>query len=217
MTTVLFGQRLYDWDGPGSAGVVTDTHFIRCFWPRLTEPTRIFAEGSSGLVVQGPPTPRNVIFPDDTVFPEVVADADSAAVEAATKASNGSRHGLVNATPEMVQAYLSTYASTIAKLPPTATKVRCRDDCHCLVHKELVSLPEEQPVFEVYVAEITKGEAVDLCDGKLTVEELNAEKVYVKVAESPLDPGTKVYKLEDGELAETTKPVVMEPVVEVIK
>jgi len=28
----------------------------------------LFAEGSSGLEVQGPPTPRNVVFPPDTVF-----------------------------------------------------------------------------------------------------------------------------------------------------
>jgi hypothetical protein len=52
----------------GSMGVVKDTRYVRCFWPRLDQPTALFAEGSSGIEVEGPPTPRNVIFPPDTVF-----------------------------------------------------------------------------------------------------------------------------------------------------
>jgi len=49
-------------------GVVTNRAYIGCYWPRLNEPTALLAEGSSGLVVCGPPTPRNVVFPADTVF-----------------------------------------------------------------------------------------------------------------------------------------------------
>jgi hypothetical protein len=51
---------------PGSAGIVKDVTFIDCKWPPLTHPVAIFAEGSSGIVVKGNPTPRNVIFPPDT-------------------------------------------------------------------------------------------------------------------------------------------------------
>jgi hypothetical protein len=195
MTTVLIGQRLYDWDGPGMAGVVTDTHFIRCFWPRLTEPTKIFAEGSSGLVVQGPPTPRNVVFPEDTLFPKVVCDADSAAVGAAMAASGG-KSGLVNATPEMVQAYLAAYEAEAAKAEPHTTEIACRDDCQFLVHKELD---------EVYVAELTKQEAIDYCDGKVSRESLDTVKLYCSINDNPKDAATKVYLLEEGGLVETAK------------
>lgn len=49
-------------------GVVTNTNYVRCFWPRFDEPTELFDVGSSGLTVEGPPTPRNILFPLDTVF-----------------------------------------------------------------------------------------------------------------------------------------------------
>jgi hypothetical protein len=200
--TVLLGQRLQ-----ASMGVVTDTHFIRCYWPALTEPTRIFAEGSSGLVVQGPPTPRNVVFPDDTVFPEVYPDADSVAVSAAVRAANGSRVGLVNCTPEMVQAYLDAYEAEVANLPPTASK-RTTQECCFLVHDELVSAPEEKPRYERYVAEVTKAEAVDYCDGIATKEAL--DKTYCRISDNPQKAETEVFKVEDGVLVETVKGVAAE-------
>ena len=60
----------------GSLGVVTDTRYVMCYWPALNEPVALFADGSSGMEVQGPPTPRNVLFPPDTVFlPVLVNDA----------------------------------------------------------------------------------------------------------------------------------------------
>ena len=68
MAEEIVGARLYAFSASGSMGVVTDTIYRRCFWPRLTKPCAIFAEGSSGIQVEGPPTPRNVVFPDDTVF-----------------------------------------------------------------------------------------------------------------------------------------------------
>lgn len=52
----------------GSMGVVKDTRYIRCFWPVLDQPVALFAEGSSGIEVEAPPTPRNVLFPPGTVF-----------------------------------------------------------------------------------------------------------------------------------------------------
>jgi hypothetical protein len=58
--------RFVDRKTPGSMGVVKDTRFVNCLWPVLDEPTALFAEGSAGLEVQGPPTPRNVIWPAGT-------------------------------------------------------------------------------------------------------------------------------------------------------
>ena len=66
--TVVYHARLYPWGGRGGMGLVTDTRFVRCFWPRCERPTALFAAGSSGLQVQGPPTPRNVVFPEWTKF-----------------------------------------------------------------------------------------------------------------------------------------------------
>lgn len=68
MPTEIVGARLQRFNTTGSLGVVTDTIYRQCFWPALDRPTALFAEGSSGIQVQGPPTPRNVIFPVDTVF-----------------------------------------------------------------------------------------------------------------------------------------------------
>lgn len=64
----IIGQRLCGWGKDGAAGVVVDTIFRRCFWPSSDVPLFPFAEGSSGIEVEGPPTPRNIRFPDDTRF-----------------------------------------------------------------------------------------------------------------------------------------------------
>ena len=64
----VVGARFQTFDQPGSMGVVTDTRYVRCFWPKLDRPTPLFAAGSSGIEVEGPPTPRNVVFPPDTKF-----------------------------------------------------------------------------------------------------------------------------------------------------
>lgn len=66
--TNRIGERLYEFDKAGALGVVTDTLFKNCFWPRSASPFNPFAQGSSGIEVEGPPTPRNIIFPDDTRF-----------------------------------------------------------------------------------------------------------------------------------------------------
>lgn len=65
---VIIGTNLTTFTKPGSMGVVNDTRYVRCYWPSLDNPVALFAEGSSGIEVQGPPTPRNVVFPEGTVF-----------------------------------------------------------------------------------------------------------------------------------------------------
>ena len=61
---IVVREDLFRFDTPGSLGVVTNTLFSMCRWADLYEPMRLFAHGSSGIVIQGPPTPRNVILPD---------------------------------------------------------------------------------------------------------------------------------------------------------
>jgi hypothetical protein len=70
---LLFEASLRDFAERESLGVVNDMIFVRCFWPQLDTPTPLFADGSSGIEVAGPPTPRNVIFPPDTVFLPMVS------------------------------------------------------------------------------------------------------------------------------------------------
>jgi hypothetical protein len=66
--TVITGRRFQNYTEPESMGVVTNTTYVRCFWPVSTLPVELFAPGSSGIIVIGPPTPRNILFPDDTQF-----------------------------------------------------------------------------------------------------------------------------------------------------
>lgn len=66
--TVITGARFQSCVEEGCMGVVTDTVYIRCFWPVLDAPLALFADGSAGIEVEGPPTPRNIIFPPGTVF-----------------------------------------------------------------------------------------------------------------------------------------------------
>ena len=66
--TVITGKRFYNWTKRGDAGVVKDTLYRRCFFPVPEVAFTPFAEGSARIRVEGPPTPRNIIFPDDTQF-----------------------------------------------------------------------------------------------------------------------------------------------------
>lgn len=175
MTTTFLGQRLYQYSTSGSMGVVTDTHFIRCFWARPSEPVAIFAPGSSGIIVQGPPAPENIIFPDDTVFEEYLPDATSAAVVAAMKAANGKRIGLVNATPEMTEAFVKTYAEVAAGLPKTAAVHVCDSDCHWLIRKT----PESS-----FQAKITLQQAKDIAAGRVDKAEVEAAADYFDVRDT---------------------------------
>jgi hypothetical protein len=72
----IIGEIFFDRTEPGSMGVVTDVRYIRCAWPVSDVPLNLFAAGSSGIEVQGPPAARNIIFPEGTVFlPVTVNDA----------------------------------------------------------------------------------------------------------------------------------------------
>jgi hypothetical protein len=63
-----------DFNITGRLGKVIDVRFVRCYWPVLDKPVNLFATGSRGIEVMGPPTPRNIVFPPDTVFLPQEAD-----------------------------------------------------------------------------------------------------------------------------------------------
>lgn len=71
---LVIGKNLREFNAPGSMGIVTATRYIRCVWPSLDAPVALFAEGSGGIEVQGPPTPRNIVFPEDTVALNIVVN-----------------------------------------------------------------------------------------------------------------------------------------------
>lgn len=64
---IIEGADFRDCSAVGSMGLVNNVAYISCLWPRLDMPTALFSDGSDGIYVQGPPTPRNVLFPADTV------------------------------------------------------------------------------------------------------------------------------------------------------
>lgn len=66
---MIESAKLQGFSTTGSMGQVIGSKYKNCHWPpRLEAPVALFAAGSKRLVIEGPPTPRNVVFPPDTVF-----------------------------------------------------------------------------------------------------------------------------------------------------
>ena len=193
---IVIGARFQGFDQPGSMGVVNGVRYIRCFWPKLDRPTALFADGSSDIVVQGPPTPRNVVFPPDTVFatyhPDAVYPADVAVM-----ARSPSRNGMVALTGDEAAAWLATYENAAVKLPETSAVHATRDDVYFLRRKEAST---------EYVAELSRADALAIADGSADLAQIEADAVYVDIKSSRDDAATKVYKVEGGALVEVAKP-----------
>jgi hypothetical protein len=210
---ILVGARLQGFGTEGGMGTVSDTLFINCFWPRLDVPTALFAVGSSGLQVIGSPTPRNVVFPADTLFPEYCPDATFSAEQAVLKAFPF-RRNLVNLSPSEAQVWWDAYNAVTATLPTTCTKLRSRKDCFLLRHREERSrrevVLEKESVsvagdgsrtilaagtkitkieYDEYVAELSEVEAGNLVNG-------NAAQRAAK--ETALRASKTFRKSEDG-------------------
>ncbi len=204
---IAIGIRLQGFTAPGSIGVVTDTLFINCYWPKLDRPTRLFADGSSGIRVLGT-TPRNVWFPDDTVFEAYYPDALYPAEQAVLKAFPFNRRGLVNLSPAEAQVWLDAYTAAVAKFPLTHSVFETPRSCNFLRHREVksersVTLKEDSVTtlpdgsqsvisagsviikrdYEEYVAELTADECLSLVDGKVDESVLREAKTFVKVAD----------------------------------
>lgn len=194
-------QRLQAYGRPGSMGVVTNTRFTRCFWPKLDQPTKLFADGSKGLEILG--SARNVIFPPDTVFLDYYPDALYPA-ELAVLALSPGRRGLANLSDAEVAIWRAAYDAAVAKFPPTHAVHNTRDDVHFLVHKELVSARSEKARFEVFLAPITKQEAIDIAEGKLDAEAKKADIVFTRVDNSKEGADATYHTLAAGKMVDIT-------------
>lgn len=200
--------RLQGFTSPGSAGVVTDTLFVNCYWPKLDRPTRIFAPGSSGIRVMGT-TPRNVWFPDDVIFESYYPDALYPAEQAVKAAFPFKRTGMVNLSPAEAQVWWDAYNAAVASFPPTHTVLQTPRNTNFLRHKQEISrrtiaLKEDsvdaagnilhagsritKVKYEEYIAELTPKEAVDLVDAKVDEASLRATKEFMKLS----DPTVKL-------------------------
>ncbi len=175
----VVGARLSASIEPGSLGIVTQTTFVRCYWPTLDEPAELFAEGSAGIEVMGPPTPRNVVFPADTVFVDYLPDAQSAA-EIALRTAFPGRH-LVELTPAEVDLYMRAYRQYEATAPSHAARVATRPDCYLLGRRINIAAEGEKPVLERWISEITAAEALALCRGQMTRADLDVGRTYERL------------------------------------
>ena len=205
MTIISLFTRLQGFTAPGSMGVVKDVLFINCYWPKLDRPTRLFADGSSGIKVMGT-TPRNVWFPDDIEFVTYYPDALYPAEKAVLQAFPFNRRGLVNLSPAEALIWWDAYNAAAAGFPPTHTVLVTPRNTNFLRHRELksersVTLKEDSVSvapdgserilragsvivkrdYEEYVAELTPQESVGLVDGKLAEADLRAGKEFVKI------------------------------------
>lgn len=122
---ILIGHRIQ-----GPLGVISGALFVNCFWPKLDGPTELFAPGSAAIEVMGG-TPRNVLFPPDTVFRSWMPDAMFPAEQAVLKAFPGRRY-LVNLSPAEASVWMEAYEKACAELPPTASVHPTRHDCFFL-------------------------------------------------------------------------------------
>jgi hypothetical protein len=193
MTTKI-GARLQSFSKPGSMGVVKDTTFIRCYWPFLMQPTALFAPGSSGLQVMGSPTPRNVVFPPDTVFLDFYPDALYPAEQAVWAAFPArSPRAVVEFSDAEAQVYLAAYDKAVASFPPTHSIHPTRPDCHFLLKTQVVANPAKPDFF---VTELAPQEVDDLITGKVAAADLSATKDFNHVSAPPDEPDTIVYQVD---------------------
>lgn len=216
----IIGARFQSFVKPASMGVVNDTYYRRCYWPSLDRPTPLFADGSKGIIVEGPPTPRNVVFPPDTVFAEYWPDALYPAEQAVMKVSKG-RRGMVNLSDEEAAIYVAAYDEAVKSFPPTQTKHTTRADCHFLRHKEVLRtyqvivrdergvpvLKDGKPVeftkedCEFYIAELLPEESTAFLGGKVSEDELRTSKEFCLIDDDPNDPDARKANLAtDGTL-----------------
>jgi hypothetical protein len=200
----------------GSMGVVTDTMYVNCIWPKLDAPTRLFAEGSSGIVVMGSPTPRNVWFPDDVQFSQYYPDAMYPA-ELAVKEAFPNRRTLINLSPAEAEVWQEAYLAKVSELPVTATIFETERASNFLRYKEeisrrLVTVDRDIDVggailkagsslekieYEEFVAELTPKECSDLMSNKIVESDLRSSKSFLSIRD-----GKPLIALQDVASAE---------------
>lgn len=209
MPSLRVGHRI-----TGPLGIVTDTRFVRCYWPKLDEPTRLFSDGSKGIEVLG--SARNVWFPDDTVWLDYYPDALYPA-ELAVRAAFPNNLVMVNLTDEQAAIWQAAYDAAVVTFPATHAVHSTPRDCLFLRHKELISLLGQKPDFQEYVSEVTTQQAMDIADGKIdpASEKLTLEFRKIEDSHPDVDPAVKVYAvaIENGKEVLSEKPKDDEPVI----
>ncbi len=170
---LVVAKRLQAFTDTGSMGIVTDTRFIRCYWPALDRPTALFADGSSGIEVLG--SARNIIFPKGTKFLDFYPDALYPA-ELAVLAHRGPGAHFIDLTDEEAAVWQATYDKEVAGFPSTHAVHSSRDDVHFLVHREPGENPKKP---EHYIAELTKAEAHEVAHGRIDEGKLRRTRTFV--------------------------------------
>lgn len=157
MKRLLIGHRI-----SGPLGVVTDTRFVRCYWPKLDQPTRLFAEGSKGIEVLG--SARNVWFPDDTKWLDYYPDALYPAELAVLKAFR--MRALINLTDEQAAIWQAAYDAAVATFPKTHAIHSSPRHCLFVRRRQLINAAAAKPIYEEQVCEVTPQQAMDIVAGK---------------------------------------------------
>jgi len=186
-------------NAPGCWGVQNDMLFLFCYWPKLDRPTKLFADGSTGIKVMGR-TPRNVWFPDDVEFLDYYPDALYPAEQAVFAAFPYRGRALINLSPAEAQVWLDAYNAAIATFPPTHVTHPTTRNSNFLRHKEVKSertivlkedgvLPDGTILragaeivkydYEEFIADLTTQECVDLMNGTAIESELRQTKAFV--------------------------------------
>lgn len=188
---------------PDSMGVVTDVRYHRCLWPDLALPTSIFAIGSAGIVVDGPNTPRNVIFPADTQFPDYLPDA-LYPPELALAAAYPTLRKLHNLSEDQVAVYLAAYEKAATALPSTAAKHQVVSNCFFLRHIEVIAVDGAKPQYQKYVAPLSRGQAEQIVAGGIAADQIKNEAVFVKAEHSLAAPDTAYFAIVAGKPVDIT-------------
>ena len=167
---LLIAARLQKFSAPQSMGVVTDTRYVRCFWPALDRPTRLFAPGSSGIEVIG--SSRNVVFPAGTVHLDYYPDAFYPAEQAlrAYWAERGKFRTFVNLTEDEAAVWQAAYDAAVATLPATAAVHTTPQDCHFWRKRLAV-----QKLRRTWM--LSRADVRDFLQGTLTKEQIEARVV----------------------------------------
>ena len=165
------GHRFQKFDTTGAMGVRTDERYIRCFWPGVKVPTAIFVEGSSGLEVMGPPTPRNIIFPPDTVFLDRMPNAEPAAKQAVANMRRDGLARLINLTDEQSDIYWEKLSEVGGKPRPSVGRDR-------FFLEELGEPAEKGSPVDRFVALLTEKEVDDYGAGRVTDTGLRKRKTF---------------------------------------
>ena len=118
----------------------------------------------------GPPTPRNIVFPPDTVFLDRIPNAEAAAEKAVQEAHGGTRR-IINLTDGMSDIYWETLNAVGGKPRNSIGRER-------FYLEEIGEPTEREPKGARFITLLTDSEADDLVSGKITDAALRRQKTF---------------------------------------